>query len=193
MSFRNLNDFARQPPFDRWITCLLLSCTQRFTWASTSVYVPFVGQNVTVALARTPDSGPSQFELRVDGKLLESATTDSASPKNITIPFVGDGAHTLVVTKISEAMFGEALLTGVYVDGNGCAAPSPTCTIQGVGLGRVLYKVSSFPGSSTGRRGFTDLAFAMRSVHAVNRYRVPIDPWAHLQCRIREGETGCST
>lgn len=88
------------------------------------MYVPFVGENVTVALARAPNSGSSHFELRVDGKLLESATTDSAAPKNITIPFVGDGTHTLVVTKISEAMFGEALLTGVFVDGNGCAAPS---------------------------------------------------------------------
>ena len=94
------------------------------------MYVPFVGQNVTVALARAPNSGPSHFELRVDGKLLESATTDSTTPKNITIPYVGDGSHTLVVTKISEAMFGEALLMGVYVDGAGCAAPSqcaPCC------------------------------------------------------------------
>ena len=95
------------------------------------MYVPFVGQNVTVALARAPSGGPSQFELRVDGKLLESATTDSTTSKNITIPYVGDGSHTLVVTKISEAMFGEALLTGVYVDGAGCAPTSqcgPCCS-----------------------------------------------------------------
>ena len=99
---------------------------QRFTWASTTVYVPFIGDSITVALARVPNTGSSQFELRVDGHLQESATADNTQPKNITIPSLGAGMHTLAVTKITEALFGEALLTGVFVDGR-CARllPSP--------------------------------------------------------------------
>jgi hypothetical protein len=107
---------------------------QRFTWASTTVYVPFIGDSITVALARVPNTGSSQFELRVDGHLQESATADSTQPKNITIPSLGAGMHTLAVTKITEALFGEALLTGVYVDQGGrCSPASHAC------MGRDLH------------------------------------------------------
>ena len=85
---------------------------QRFGFASTTVYVPFSGENITVALAGV--GGRSQLELRVDSKLLESASTDTSEPKNITIPFLGSGMHTLAITKITEALFGEAQLLGVY-------------------------------------------------------------------------------
>jgi hypothetical protein len=88
------------------------------TWASTSVFVPFQGSgNVTVALSQVPGTGPSQFELRVDGRLLESATTNSTSPVKVTIPVMGGGLHQLTVTKITEAAFGEAYLEGVSLDG----------------------------------------------------------------------------
>ena len=89
------------------------------TWASTTVSVSFSGASVAVEVAQVPGTGSSQLELRVDGHLLESATTDTTQPQNISIPYLGTGTHTLEVTKITEALFGEALLTDVYLDQTG--------------------------------------------------------------------------
>jgi hypothetical protein len=91
---------------------------QRLTWASTTVYVPFQGSgNVTVSMSQVPQTGTSQLELRIDGKLLESATTNSTEPVNVSIPVLGSGSHQLAVTKITEAAFGEVSLEGVYLSG----------------------------------------------------------------------------
>ena len=89
------------------------------TWASTTVSISFTGAAVTVEVAQVPNTGSSQLELRVDGHLVESATTDTTQPKNISIPYVGTGTHTLEITKITEALFGEAFLTAVYLDQTG--------------------------------------------------------------------------
>lgn len=97
---------------------------QRMTWASTSVFVPFQGSgNVTVSLSQVPQTGPSKFELRVDGKLVNSATTNSSVPVNVTLPIMGGGVHQLTITKITEAALGEAFLEGVYLDGPRYGSP----------------------------------------------------------------------
>ncbi len=91
---------------------------QTLAWASSSVYVPFQGSgDVTVAMSSTSETGSSQFELRVDSKLVESATINSTTSRNVSVPIMGQGSHLLVVTKITEALFGEARLDNVFLDG----------------------------------------------------------------------------
>ncbi len=90
----------------------------RLTWASSSVYVPFQGSGgITVSLSSTSATGSSQIELRLDSKLVESATVNSTTPSTVSVPIMGSGSHLLVVTKITEALFGEATLNNVYLDG----------------------------------------------------------------------------
>ncbi|BDA49842.1 probable acetylxylan esterase / glucomannan deacetylase [Coccomyxa sp. Obi] len=90
----------------------------RLAWASSSVYVPFQGSgSVTVSLSSTSATGSSQIELRIDSKLVESATVNSTSPLTVSVPILGSGSHLLVVTKITEALFGEATLNNVHLDG----------------------------------------------------------------------------
>lgn len=91
---------------------------QTLTWASSSVYIPFQGSgDVTVALSSTSETGSSQIELRVDSKLVESATINSTTSRNVSIPILGTGSHLLVVTKITESLFGEATLDNVFLVG----------------------------------------------------------------------------
>ncbi|EIE18637.1 hypothetical protein COCSUDRAFT_45133 [Coccomyxa subellipsoidea C-169] len=68
-------------------------------------------------MSSTSETGSSQFELRVDSKLVESATINSTTSRNVSVPIMGQGSHLLVVTKITEALFGEARLDNVFLDG----------------------------------------------------------------------------
>lgn len=91
---------------------------QRMSWASSSVYVPFQGSgDVTVSVSSTTAMGSNQLELRLDSKLVESATVNSTTPRNVSIPVMGPGSHLLIITKITEALFGEANLDNVFLDG----------------------------------------------------------------------------
>lgn len=90
---------------------------QRFSWAASSIYVPFQdAQNVTIAFSRVQGTGPSQFEIRVDSHLVESATSLTTKPQNVTVTLAGSGTHSLAITKITEAALGEAQVDGVWLD-----------------------------------------------------------------------------
>ena len=90
---------------------------QRFSWAASSMYVPFQdAQNITIAFSRVPGTGPSHFEIRVDSQLLESASTVGAGPTYVSVPLAGTGARTLTITKITEAALGEATVDNVVLD-----------------------------------------------------------------------------
>ena len=95
---------------------------QRFSWAASSIYITFQdAQNITIAFSRVPGSGPSQFEIRVDSHLVESATSTTTNPQNVTIPLAGSGTHSLAITKITEAALGEAQVDGVWLDHGRCS------------------------------------------------------------------------
>lgn len=68
-------------------------------------------------MSSTSATGSSQIELRIDSKLVESATINSTTPSNVSVTIMGSGSHLLIVTKITEALFGEANLNNVYLDG----------------------------------------------------------------------------
>ncbi len=90
---------------------------QRFSWAASYIYIPFQdAQNITIAFSRVEGTGPSQFEIRVDTRLVESATSTSISPENVTVALAGSGMRTLTITKITEAALGEAQVDGVWLD-----------------------------------------------------------------------------
>ena len=90
---------------------------QRFSWAASSIYIPFQdAQNITIAFSRVAGTGPSQFEIRVDSHLVESATSSTTSPQNVTVPLAGSGTHSLAITKITEAALGEAQVDGIWLD-----------------------------------------------------------------------------
>ena len=90
---------------------------QRFSWAASSIHIPFQdAQNITIAFSRVQGTGPSQFEIRVDSHLVESATSTTVSPVNVTVSLAGSGPHTLTITKITEAALGEAQVDGVWLD-----------------------------------------------------------------------------
>ena len=66
----------------------------RLTWASSSVYVPFQGSGgITVSLSSTSATGSSQIELRIDSKLVESATVNTTAPSTVSVPIMGSGSH----------------------------------------------------------------------------------------------------
>ncbi|CAL8464289.1 g3824 [Coccomyxa elongata] len=77
----------------------------------------FLSKKIMSLGSLTSATGSSQIELRVDSKLVESATVNSTAPSTVSVPIMGSGSHLLVVTKITEALFGEATLNNVYLDG----------------------------------------------------------------------------
>ena len=90
---------------------------QRFSWAASSIYVPFQdAQNITIAFSRVSGTGPSRFEIRVDSHLVESATSLTTNPQNVTVTLAGGGTHSLAITKITEAAMGDAQVDGVWLD-----------------------------------------------------------------------------
>lgn len=58
----------------------------------------------------------ASFNRRVDSRLVESATSTTVSPTNVTISLAGTGMRTLTITKITEAALGEAQVDGVWLD-----------------------------------------------------------------------------
>ena len=87
-----------------------------FSWPSSSVYVNFDSDSVNATLsAVTPTvsfSGYNRFSFKVDQVKQDIETHDL---NNTIITWnaagLGSGPHTLTITKLNEAMYGEATLT----------------------------------------------------------------------------------
>ncbi len=95
-----------------------------FSWPSSSVYVTFGGDSVNATLsAVTPTvsfSGYNRFSFKVD-QLEQDIETQDLNNTVITwnAAGLGSGPHTLTITKLNEAMYGEATLDALEIGAGG--------------------------------------------------------------------------
>lgn len=95
-----------------------------FSWPSSSVYVTFGSDSVNVTLsAVTPTvsfSGYNRFSFIVDQFEQDIQTQDLNNPVIIwNAAGLGSGPHTLTITKLNEAMYGEATLDALEIGAGG--------------------------------------------------------------------------
>ncbi|DBA91450.1 TPA: hypothetical protein ACH3X1_003088 [Trebouxia sp. C0004] len=107
-----------------------------FSWPSSSVYVTFESDSINATLsAVTPTvsfSGYNRFSFKVDQTEQDIETHDlSKTVLYWSAAGLGSGPHTLTITKLNEAMYGEATLDAVEIEAGGrWLAPLLPTTLQ---------------------------------------------------------------
>lgn len=108
----------------------------KFDWSGTQIIAKFSGDTISVDLADTMtggDDGANQFDVTIDDKPQAVLTIDSKEKKTYPLGSgLGAGAHTLVLTRRTEAFLGVTQLLGINATLVG-TPPPPARRIEMVG------------------------------------------------------------
>ena len=101
------------------------SAGPRFAWPGTALAAAFTGTGLNVRLR---DSGSSFFSVVVDGAKATTLSTSAGAEMYSVASGLSAGAHTVVMTKRTEAVFGAVQLLSVSPIGGRLLEPPPAAT-----------------------------------------------------------------
>ena len=108
-----------------------------FSWPSSSIFVSFNSSSVNVTLTALPStvsfSGYNTFVFQLDQEVPATETQDlNSTVINWSVSGLDSGTHNLTITKLNEAMYGEATLDAITLGRGGRQACLPVALATSV-------------------------------------------------------------